>query len=493
MECYNCHRKGHFVRKCRSPKDTRRNGAAEPQRRNVLVETSTSNALPIEQVKTPRSSVKTIETSIPTTTHKTAIPKPKAKTVVTKPHSPPRRKINRSPSPKASNFPPKVTAVKVPQVNPAKGVQGKWEWKPKCPLLDHVSRNTSESMTLKRFDYNDALGRSKSELKFNLFSVSHMCDKKNNVLFTDTECLVLSPEFKLPDENQVLLRVLRENNMYNIDLKNIVPSGDLTCLFAKATLDESNLWHRRLGHINFKTMYKLVKGNLVRGLPSKVFKNNHTCVACKKGKQHTTSCKTKPVSSVNQLLQRVLVTKPQNKTPYALLLGRTPSIGFIRPFGCPVTILNTLDPLGKFDGKVDEGFLVGYSNTDGDIAFEVKEPEFEGRKPKSEVHVSPSSSAQTKKHDDKTKREAKGKSPVESSIGYRNLIAEFEDFSDNSTNEVKEYQEKDKIGTKPDQIKKEQEAWRSQEKSRAVSVNKGRKTKQDVKRKAGNAKFTKAY
>nr|GFA72235.1 putative ribonuclease H-like domain-containing protein [Tanacetum cinerariifolium] len=58
---------------------------------------------------------------------------------------------------------------------------------------------------------------------------------------------------------------------------------------------------------------------------------------------------------------RVLVTKPHNKTPYELLHGRLPSIGFMKPFGCPVTILNTLDPLGKFQGKVDEGFLVGYS------------------------------------------------------------------------------------------------------------------------------------
>nr|GFD25608.1 hypothetical protein [Tanacetum cinerariifolium] len=74
-------------------------------------------------------------------------------------------------------------------------------------------------------------------------------------------------------------------------------------------------------------------------------------------------------------------------------------------------------------------------NTDN-AAFEVKEPEFEGRKPQSEVYVSPSSSAQTKKHDDKTKREDKGKSHVESLTGYRNLSAEFEDFSDDNINEV---------------------------------------------------------
>ncbi|GJU22527.1 ribonuclease H-like domain-containing protein [Tanacetum coccineum] len=107
---------------------------------------------------------------------------------------------------------------------------------------------------------------------FNLFSVSQMCDKKNKVLFTDTECLVLSPEFKLPDENQVLLRIPRQNNMYNFNLENIVPSGGLACLIAKATIDESNKWHRRLGHVNFKNLNKLVKGNLVRGLPSKIFK-----------------------------------------------------------------------------------------------------------------------------------------------------------------------------------------------------------------------------
>ncbi|GKA52146.1 ribonuclease H-like domain-containing protein [Tanacetum coccineum] len=65
----------------------------------------------------------------------------------------------------------------------------------------------------------------------------------------------------------VLLKVPRKNNMYSVDMNNIVPKECLTYLVAKATLDESMLWHRRLGHVNFKTINKLVKENLVRVLP----------------------------------------------------------------------------------------------------------------------------------------------------------------------------------------------------------------------------------
>ncbi|GJR72788.1 putative ribonuclease H-like domain-containing protein [Tanacetum coccineum] len=78
--------------------------------------------------------------------------------------------------------------------------------------------------------------------------------------------------------------------MYSFNLENIVPSGGLACLIAKAIVDESNKWHRRLGHLNFKNLNKLVKGNLVRGLPPKIFQNDHTCVACQKGYQHKASC-----------------------------------------------------------------------------------------------------------------------------------------------------------------------------------------------------------
>ncbi|GJY70807.1 putative ribonuclease H-like domain-containing protein [Tanacetum coccineum] len=336
---------------------------------------------------------------------------------------------------------------------------------------------------------------------FNLFSISQICDKQHKVLFTETECLVVSSDFKMPDENQILLKVPRHHNMYSFDMKTPTPAKGFACLIAKATSDESKLWHRRLGHINFKNLNKLVKGNLVRGLPSKVFKNDHTCVACHKGKQHRASCKAKlerliteplhtlhmdlfgptSVKSINHasyclvitddctrfswvfflaskdetsgilqtfirqienqlshrvkiirsdngtefknrdmlefcgnkgikqeysnartpqqngvaermnrtlieaartmladlllpttfwaeavstacyIFNRVRVTKPQNKTPYELLFSHKPIISYIRPFGCHVTILDTLSVLGKFDGKSDEGFLVGYS------------------------------------------------------------------------------------------------------------------------------------
>nr|GFB37315.1 putative ribonuclease H-like domain-containing protein [Tanacetum cinerariifolium] len=140
------------------------------------------------------------------------------------------------------------------------------------------------------------------DLKYNLFSVSQICDNKNSVLFTDLECIVLGRNFKLLDDANILLRTPRQHNMYTIDLNNIVPLKDLTCLVAKASADECILWHRRLGHLNVKTMNKLVRHNLVRGLPTKSFDNDHTCTVCLKGKQHKASCKSKLVNSVTKPL-----------------------------------------------------------------------------------------------------------------------------------------------------------------------------------------------
>ncbi|GKE26343.1 ribonuclease H-like domain-containing protein, partial [Tanacetum coccineum] len=67
------------------------------------------------------------------------------------------------------------------------------------------------------------------------------------------------------------------------------------------------------------------------------------------------------VNTACYVQNRVLVVKPHNKTQYKFFHGRIPTLCFMRPFGCLVTILNTIDHLSKFDGKADEGFFIGYS------------------------------------------------------------------------------------------------------------------------------------
>nr|GFA25400.1 putative ribonuclease H-like domain-containing protein [Tanacetum cinerariifolium] len=154
--------------------------------------------------------------------------------------------------------------------------------------------------------------------------------KQNSVLFTDLECIVLGRDFKLIDDTNVLLRTPRQHNMYSIDLKNIVPHKDLTCLVAKASANECMLWHRRLGYLNYKTMNKLVRHNLVRGLPTKCFENDHNCTGCLKEKQHKASFKSKLVNSV---------TKPLH-TLYMDLFGPTSISSISHKWYCLVVIDN---------------------------------------------------------------------------------------------------------------------------------------------------------
>ncbi|GKC20374.1 putative ribonuclease H-like domain-containing protein [Tanacetum coccineum] len=458
VECYNCHKNGHFARECRAPRNQENRGR---ERRIVTVETPTENALVAQD-------------GIIGATHG--------------------RRSTRKKGVIDSGCSMHITGNKC-YLTEYEDYDGGF-----VSFRDGKGRISGKGkIKIGTLDFDNVYFC--KEIKYNLFSVSQIYDKKNNVLFTDTKCLVLSSDFKLLDESQVLLRVPRKDNIYSVDLKSVVPTKGLTCLFAKAIIDESNLWHRRLGHINFKNMNKLVRGNLVRGLPSKIFENDHSCVACQKGKQHKASCKAKLVNSIskplhmlhmdlfgptnvkslmkksyclvvtddfsrfswvfflatkdetsgilktfiteieNQLdykvkvirsdngtefknsvmnqfcemkgikrefsvartpqqngvaerrnrtlieaartmlvdsklpttfwaevvntacyvLNRVLVIKPHTKTPYELIHGRTLLIDFMKPFGCPVTILNTRDHLGKFDRKADEGFFVGYS------------------------------------------------------------------------------------------------------------------------------------
>ncbi|GKC09737.1 ribonuclease H-like domain-containing protein [Tanacetum coccineum] len=183
------------------------------------------------------------------------------------------------------------------------------------------------------------------ELKFNLFSVSQMCDKKNSVLFTDTACVVLSPDFKLTDESHVLLKVPRKDNMYSVDLKNVVPQGGIENLIDLKV---------KVIRCDNETEFK----NRVMNQFCEMKEAARTMLADSK---LPTTFWAEAVNTACYVQNRVLVIKPQNKTPYGLFLGRKTALSFMRPFGCSVTILNTIDHLGKFDGKADEGFFVGYS------------------------------------------------------------------------------------------------------------------------------------
>nr|GEU84571.1 hypothetical protein [Tanacetum cinerariifolium] len=465
-----------------------------------------------------------------------------------------------------------VNAVRANHVNVVKD-SACWVWRPAKP--------NGASITLKRHNYIDVRGKVNGCSRYMTGNMSYlsdfkeldedmlpleeeqmvaellMCDKKNSVLFTDTGCFVLSLDFKLIDESQVLLKVFRRNNMYSVDIKNIVPKESLTCLVAKATLDESMRWHRRLGHINFKNINKVVKDSLVRGLPLKLFKNDQTCVACLKGKQHKASYKSKIQNSISKPLfmlhmdlfgptfmsslmhkkyrlvvtvdysrytwvfflaskdettsilkkfiteienlvdkkvkkefsvartpqqnnvaerrnrtlikaartmlaefklpttfwakvvntacyvqNKALVVKPHNKTPYDLFRGRTPALSFMRPFGCHVTILNTLDHLDMFDGKADEGYFVGYSmNSAGpewlfDIDVLTKSinyvpviaddsPLFDSSPKLSDDVGSPYSGNARKKHDEVLDKESRASNELISA--FENLNTEYPD------------------------------------------------------------------
>nr|GEV63448.1 ribonuclease H-like domain-containing protein [Tanacetum cinerariifolium] len=206
------------------------------------------------------------------------------------------------------------------------------------------------------------------EFKFNLFSVSQM--------------------------------VPRENNMYNVNLKNIVRLGYLNCLFVKATLDESNLWHIRLGHINFKTMNKLVKDIREElGADKNTEKESNDTEDMVNVLSSMDAANILSSGGIQENFDASKVVREAESAQQYVLL-----------------------PLWSTGSKDPQNIVAN--------AF------FDDKKNESEVHVFPSSSAKPKKHDEKAKREAKGKSHVDLSIGVRNLSDEVEEFSVNSTNGV---------------------------------------------------------
>nr|GEU36064.1 hypothetical protein [Tanacetum cinerariifolium] len=509
VECYNCHRKGHFTRECGSPKDTRRIVAAEPQRRHVLIETSTSNAL-VSQcdgigsydwsyqaeeepanfalIAIPSSSSASDNEAITQRVILKVCPQ------VLSDRSQPSGKYHVVLPPITRNFmPPKpdlvfhTALIAVESAHSAFTVQLKDESEPNDPQCAPSFVQTSEHVKL--FGHStqpveasilDAIpnstssktnGSSKRKNRKTCFvcrGVDHLIKDCNfhakpktqptprNSIHRGYDKQYASSTKKYPQKNIVPAAVLTKSKPVYVTAARPV-SADVSKIMAtkprharslhtktnsiirrhkthsqfsktsnsspkvtaaqaqvvsaakgkngkwdnpqyalkdKGVIDSGCSRHMtrnmsyffdfqelNSGYVAFRGNPKggkiLGKGEIKTGLKrefSVPMTPQQNGIAERKNRTLIEAARTmlvdsllpipfwaKAVNTVCYVQNMVLVTKPQNKTPYELLHGRTPNIGFMRPFGCLVTILNTFDSLGNFEGKVDEGFLVGYS------------------------------------------------------------------------------------------------------------------------------------
>nr|GEW21199.1 putative reverse transcriptase domain, ribonuclease H-like domain, aspartic peptidase domain protein [Tanacetum cinerariifolium] len=418
------------------------------------------------------------------------------KPIVTKTNSPIRKHLTYSLSLKVSNSSPKVTAVKALVVSAAQGMKGKWELNGEHVAFEGNPKGGKISGKGKirtgKLDFDDVYFV--KELKFNLFSVSQMIHMDLSgptfvrSLNKKSYCLIVTDDYSrftwvfflaTKDETSPILKTFITGLENQLSLKVKVIRSDIRTEF------KNNDLNQLCGMKGIKREFSVPRTPQQNGIAER---KNKTLIKAARTMLADSFLPipfwAEAVNTTFYVQNRVLVTKPHNKTPYELLHGRTPSIGFMRPFGYHVTILNTLNSLCKFDGKVDEGFLVGYfisskafrvfnsrtrivqeslhvnflknkpnvagnqpnssagfqdkfdAEKEGEEIDQQYEPDFDGKKPNFEINVSPSSSAQSRKQDDKTKKEAKGKSHVEYFTGYKDLSAGFKDCSDDSINEV---------------------------------------------------------
>ncbi|XP_070013402.1 uncharacterized protein [Nicotiana sylvestris] len=247
-------------------------------------------------------------------------------------------------------------------------------------------------------------------LKYNLFSVSWICDKGNKVEFLSKICTVTNLV-----TSEVVLVAKRYKNIYVADFESI-QSGDLSCL--KVVDDDVELWHRRLGHASFSLLKKLIQKDLVHGLPMSKFKVHKVCYACARGKHVKSSFKFKKDVSTSKPLDllHIDLCGPMRVFTWTLFLrtkdetfevfvafekkiqmkmeSRVACIrsdhgtefdnakfdefcnenGITHNFSALRTpkqnevverknrTLEEMDQLGKFDAKSDEGIFLGYSS-----------------------------------------------------------------------------------------------------------------------------------
>ncbi|GKB36713.1 retrovirus-related pol polyprotein from transposon TNT 1-94 [Tanacetum coccineum] len=130
-------------------------------------------------------------------------------------------------------------------------------------------------------------------LKYNLISISQLCDAKYIVQFDEKRGTIFN------SNKEVVMISPRVRDVYVLDM---ISSAQESCFFAKASDNLNWLWHKRLAHLNFKTINKLAKQNLVIGLPSLVYSKDKPCSSCEKGKHHRASFKTKQTSSIKKCL-----------------------------------------------------------------------------------------------------------------------------------------------------------------------------------------------
>nr|GEW95262.1 retrovirus-related Pol polyprotein from transposon TNT 1-94 [Tanacetum cinerariifolium] len=466
VECFNCHKLRHFERECRqlSNQDSR-NWNQDSSRRTVNVEDTSSNAMVALDGAGFDWSFMT-DDEVPTNMALMAFSDSKGLGYESYHAIPPpptglflRPKLDLSNSgledfkqPKFESYRPKSCEIEFKNAMVEKKVVI-----PTIAKIEFVRAKQQENPARKPVKYAKMYRpRPVNTVRPNSAVVNVVRINQVNVIKAST-CWVWRPT--KPNGASITLKDIitfivihkkKINAMLTVDAQGKGEELLVKEFLKLATLDEPMLWHRRLGHINFKNINKLVKDNFMRVLPSKRFENDQTYGACLKGKQHkasstkdeTTCIVKKFITEIENLVEkkvkvircdngtefknsvmndfcimkgirrefrvartlqkngvakrrnktlieaartmladsklptifwaevvntacyvqnRVLVVKHHNKTPYELFRGRTPALSFMRPFGCHVTILNTLDHLGKFNGKSDDGFFIGYS------------------------------------------------------------------------------------------------------------------------------------
>ncbi|KAI3729159.1 hypothetical protein L6452_17810 [Arctium lappa] len=148
-----------------------------------------------------------------------------------------------------------------------------------------------DNITIKKVSYVEGLGH-------NLFSIGQFCDKNLEVTFMAKRCSVRT------EDGKEILAGTRRTNLYTIDLSSLKPDKEV-CLLSKASAEQRWLWHRRLSHLNFKNINKLVLGGHVKGMPDLKFAKDHLCAACEKGKMKKASHKPKAVPSTSRSLELI--------------------------------------------------------------------------------------------------------------------------------------------------------------------------------------------